>query len=181
MAEKSLRTFTWGFGLRLAALIVLLCNSAAYAASRYVIGLDTQEIRCLEERVYVIDTWVKPTAKEIRRNDYVALILTDAQRPRSAKWRRGQIMVKRVVAAPGDHVSVTRHGVMFSNGPQAWSHGTGLAAAPMLGASPESFERVFTLAEDELFMMGDNPLSYDGRYYGPITDSQIVGRVLWAF
>ena len=51
----------------------------------------------------------------------------------------------------------------------------------MLGVTPESFERAFTLGKGELFMMGDDPLSYDGRYYGPITDSQIVGRVLWAF
>jgi len=182
MPAKTLKDFTWRYGVRLGVLLAGLAATATYAASRYTVGLDTQDTRCLDEWVYVIDTWDRPKAEEVGRDDYLAVVLTAGQTPHAAKWPLNQVMVKKALAtAPGDEIEVTTAGVLFRHGSEAWSHGTALAAAWLLGASPERFVRSFTLAPGQLFMMGDNPLSYDGRYYGPISETQIVGRVLWAF
>jgi conjugal transfer pilin signal peptidase TrbI len=182
MAAKTIKDFTWRHGIRLAALLAGLAATATYAASRYTVGLDTQDTRCLDEWVYVIDTWDRPKAEEVARDDYLAVVLTADQTPRTAKWPLNQVMVKKALAAaPGDQIEVTNAGVFFRHGSEAWSHGAALAAARLIGASPEGFVRSFTLAPGQIFLMGDNPLSYDGRYYGPISETQIVGRVLWAF
>ena len=181
MTNRSLRTLTWQYGLRLTALLAVLSGTAAYAANRYVVGLDTQDTRCLDEWVYVIDTWRKPKAAEVGRGDYIAIVLTDNQTPSTAKWPSGQVMVKRTLGTPGDKVTVTTKGVRFSNQSERWNHGKGLAAVSLLGATPEKFINQYALSDGQLFMMGDNPLSYDGRYYGPIEENQIVGTVVWAF
>lgn len=181
MAKKSLRTFTWQYGIKLAAVVAALAGTATYAANRYVIGLDTQDTRCLEEWVYVIDTWSIPTAADVQVNDYIAIVLTQHQTPATAKWRFGQVMVKRAMATAGDHVEVTLEGVRFSNDRGNWSHGSGLQAAQLLGQTTDTYLKHYKLSDDQLFTMGDNPISYDGRYYGPISENQIVGSVVWAF
>lgn len=181
MAKKSLKTFTWQYGVKFVAVVASLAGTAIYAAERYVIGLDTQDTRCLDEWVYIIDTWVKPTASDVQVDDYVAIVLNESQTPQTAKWRFGQVMVKRAMATAGDDVEVTLDGVKFSDETASWEHGTGLQAAPLLGQNPDSYLAHYKLADDQLFMMGDNPISYDGRYYGPIKENQIVGAVVWAF
>ena len=182
MSGKTVKNFTWAHGVKLVALLLVLGGTAAYAANRYTVGIDTQDTRCLDEWLYVIDTWDKPTADQIRRNDYIAVILTPHQTPPGAKWPAGQVLVKRAVATqPGDLIDVTLSGVRFRHGVNTWTHGTALQATRLLGTTPASYVRSFTLAPGELFVMGDNPLSYDGRYYGPIAENQIVGTVLWAF
>lgn len=185
MAEKKHKTikdFSWRYGVKLVALIAALGGSAAYASSRYTIGLDTQDTRCLDEWFYVIDTWKKPTADDVERHDYVAVRLTTDQIPRNAKFGTGHVMVKRAMATePGDQIQITREGINFSHGSEIWAHGTALEAAEKLGSTPEAFEREIQLGSGELFLMGDNPNSYDGRYYGPVREDQIVGTVLWAW
>lgn len=182
MATKTIKDFTWSYGIKLVCLITALGSTALYAANRYTIGLDTQDTRCLDEWVYVIDTWDKPRAYETRKDQYIAVRLTADQTPKGAKWRPGQVMVKRVLAShPGDRITVTETGVQFQNEEETWSHGDGLAAATLLAAKPEAYLRTFVLSPHELFLMGDNPLSYDGRYYGQVSENQIVGTVVWAF
>lgn len=182
MSKKTIKDFNWRFGVKMGAVILAIGAAYGYLGSRYVVGLDTQENRCLDEWVYVIDTWHRPTAAEVQRDDYVAVALTDAQTPRNALWRAGQVMVKRAVAVqPGDQIKISRGGVTFEHGAEHWTRGTALEAATLLGKTPEDFERKLTLTDGQLFLMGDNPKSYDGRYYGPVDQNQIVGAVVWAF
>lgn len=180
--RKTIKDFDWKVGARIAAIVAVIGASYAYLGSRYSIGLDTQEYRCLDEWIFVIDTWNVPDARDVDRNQYLAVRLTPDQTPENALWPPGMVMVKRAVATDeGDIVSISRDGISFSHGDEHWQHGTGLEAAESVGNSIEQFERELTLREGEVFMMGDNPMSYDGRYYGPISEDQIVGTVIWAF
>lgn len=180
--KKTIKDFSWRYGVKQLALIAALGGSAAYASSRYTIGLDTQDTRCLDEWFYVIDTWNKPKAEDVERLDYVAVRLTQDQIPRNAKFGTSHVMVKRALATDlGDEIQITQQGINFSHGNEIWAHGTALEAAEKLGATPESFEREIHLNNGELFLMGDNANSYDGRYYGTVQEDQIVGTVLWAF
>lgn len=180
--KKTLKDFNWKVGAKVFALCTVIGTGYAYASQRYVIGLDTQEYRCLDDWIFIIDTWDRPNAREVERNDLLAVVLTDAQTPTSALWRTGQVLVKRAVATdPGDVVDISAGGVAFAHGEDHWTHGTALEAAPALGLSEEALTRQLTLSQGELFLMGDNPMSYDGRYYGPVREEQIVGSVLWSF
>lgn len=180
--RKSIKDFSWKFGLKLAAMIGAIGAVTVYVGERYTVGLDTQTNRCLPEWIYIIDTWDRPAASEVEKDDYIAVVLTDAQIPKNALWKSGQVMVKRAMATkPGDHVSITKDGVQFERDGVKWTHGTALEAAKLLGHTEDDYVRSITLKDGELFLMGDNPMSYDGRYYGAANENQILGRVLWAF
>lgn len=179
---RTMADFTWKAGAKVLLIVGIAASGAFYISERYVLGLDTQETRCLDEWIYVIDTWDRPTAAETERDQYVAVGMTDAQTPDNALWSPGQVMVKRAVATkPGDAVTVGHDGVRIRRGDAAWTHGSGLAAAHKLGLSADALSRQFILGPGEMLLMGDHPMSYDGRYYGPAHEDQVVGRVLWAF
>lgn len=179
--KKTLRDFNWKVGAKVFALCTVIGAGYAYASQRYVIGLDTQEFKCLDDWIFIIDTWDRPAADAVGRNDLVAVVLTDAQTPANALWKPGQVMVKRAVGTPGDMVDISSQGIAFAHGDAHWTHGTALEAAASLGISEADLTRQLTVAEGALFLMGDNPMSYDGRYYGQVHEDQIVGSVLWSF
>ncbi len=80
--------------------------------------------------------------------------------------------VKRVIGVGGDELMVG-WGIVFRNGKpldEPYVHQV---------MFPEDPVRV-TLGEDQLFVMGDNRNgSEDSRDYGPIHESQVLGRVCW--
>ena len=179
--KKTLKDFNWKVGAKVFAVCTAVGMGYAYASQRYVIGLDTQEYKCLDDWIFIIDTWDRPGAADVERNDLVAVVLTDAQTPANALWGPGQVMVKRAVAKPDDVADISARGIAFKRGEEHWTHGTALEAAPALGISEEDLTRQITISQGELFLMGDNPMSYDGRYYGQVSEGQIVGSVLWSF
>jgi len=83
-----------------------------------------------------------------------------------------EILVKRVVAVPGDTISMFR-GQVIRNGHY------------LREGIPEELSRADTfpdyiLARDEFFVLGDNRrVSIDSREFGPVSREQVVGRVLF--
>jgi signal peptidase I len=90
-------------------------------------------------------------------------------------------LVKRVIGLPGETISLSG-GNVFING-----H---LLAEPWLpaseqgrtypGPSPEAYalHHPFKIPSGDVYVMGDNrTLSCDSRYWGPISESTIVGKV----
>ena len=90
-------------------------------------------------------------------------------------------LVKRVIGLPGETVSLSG-GNVFINGREL--------AEPWLpaseqgrtypGPSPEAFSlhHPFHVPKGDVYVMGDNrTLSCDSRYWGPIAQSTIVGKV----
>lgn len=55
--RKTLKDFDWRIGAKVLGICTVLGTGFAYASQRYVIGLDTQDARCLDEWFFVIDTW----------------------------------------------------------------------------------------------------------------------------
>ena len=93
--------------------------------------------------------------------------------PQPAPTRSNEIFVKRIVAGPGDTVSVLG-GVVVRNG--VAQHESYIAAC---GASQEcNFPTPVQIPRGEWFVMGDDRgASNDSRNWGPVPIAWIMGRV----
>lgn len=101
----------------------------------------------------------------------------------------GVTLVKRVVAVPGDRVSV-RGGRLYINGAPVQileaadgpSHTEVLAGTPhalLLNYSGGKDYGPTTIAKDRYLLLGDNRgNSHDSRYFGPVPGNLILGRAL---
>ena len=122
---------------------------------------------------------VRP-ADPIQRGDLVLAHTPPSARGLAAE--RGYLpetvpLVKRVAAMAGDEVCVRDHAVSID----------GRQVADQLGADAEGrplpvWTGCRTLGPDEIFLlMPDVPDSFDGRYFGPVPVSAVVGKLvpLW--
>lgn len=84
----------------------------------------------------------------------------------------GRQYIKRIVAVPGDEVSVANGHVIVNQRPLTESY-----LPRGLITQPDVPGRV--LDEDEYYTLGDNrPVSNDSRFFGPVQRRFIVGRVV---
>lgn len=91
-------------------------------------------------------------------------------------------MMKRVLAAKGDAVSVAGDGVRVNGDllPLSAPRNADAAGRPL----PRFPSAQYTLGNTEVLLMSDvSATSFDGRYFGPVTRSQIktVVRPVWTF
>lgn len=84
----------------------------------------------------------------------------------------GRLLLKRIAAAGSDSVC-RENGSIYINGVEA-------AIAKSLsrdGTLLPVWEGCSTLSSGQVFLLGDHPDSFDGRYLGPLSASHIVGVV----
>lgn len=92
----------------------------------------------------------------------------------SIKMPGGAYYVKRVVATAGDTVDL-RDGALWVNGKELTEWGVGRTLP-----QEESISYPITLQEGQIFAVGDNREgSIDSRTFGPLSRSQIRGRLLF--
>jgi signal peptidase I len=90
-------------------------------------------------------------------------------------------LVKRVVGLPGETISVSG-GNVFINGrllSQSWLPSSQQGKTyPGPSPAPYALHRPYKIPQGDVYVMGDNRmLSCDSRYWGPIAESTIVGKV----
>ena len=78
--------------------------------------------------------------------------------------------IKRVVAVGGDTLAFTEDSIAVNG------HVTPISGSPLEGDA--AHESVQTVPDGHVFLLGDNAAaSYDSRGFGPVPESEIVGRV----
>lgn len=139
-------------------------------SERYDLLFDWQLDRCLNARVFFVDTWDK---EPVRNNLMVVDFPID-----SGPIRKGDLVIKRVVGMPGEvmtynamHIE-TNTGFNFSSDIRKGAKHIGFRF-------PE--QSVLTLNDDEYFLAGDLPFSFDSRYWGAINEQHIYGKAYAVF
>jgi signal peptidase I len=88
-----------------------------------------------------------------------------------------QTFIKRVVAGPGDRVSID-NGHVIRNGVQEKDP----YIEPCAGDSSCNFRTPITVPPDDYFMMGDNRgASDDSRFWGPVPNKWVIGIAFFTY
>lgn len=196
----------WAAGAWKAAIALVIGLAVVYAplraaATRYRIVYDSVEgPGCLPYSVFLLD--LKDHA--VGRGTYVVFYTTtlgpfyhaDPEELRSLQRERGQSVVvdrrgvmidgvyrgvaavKQIAGIPGDHVAVTPDGVRI-NGKYMGSlqHAQEGGKLWRMGRRMSEFLRDESVPVGHLWMMGTGR-SYDSRYWGYVSNEQILGRAI---
>jgi len=158
-AKSALREF-----LETIALAVIVVLLVRVVVMNYRVVGHSMEPNIHEGQFLLIDKLFY-AQKAARRGDIIILRPPDVP---------DQIYVKRVIGVPGDTVEV-RTGSVLVNGEQLQEPWT-LMPFPTAAWGPA------TVAEGELFVMGDNrPGSRDSRYFGMLPRDNVIGRAFLCY
>lgn len=160
-------------GVKALILVVLLSSLFTFLTARFRIGIDDQKVPCLGHHVYFIDLKaVEDSPMKGEAYSFVVRLRPLAQidkEPREFTW------AKRLAAAEGDTIEITKDGKFLVNGTVVRDS---LPLAAKLGKEPEYFSRRQVLKKGELYFLGDTETSYDSRYWGPVKVTQLRGKVI---
>lgn len=136
-------------------------------SSKYRIGLDLNEVKCLPWTAYVVKFGRGPFYK----GDYVAF--KSMHGLMGARFE-GKLIGKQVGAVAGDHVLV-KDDVLIINDKVVGALSPDILSK--LGVAHRHFDRDVIVPEGRLLALGTDPRSYDGRYWGWLNTSDVIGWI----
>ena len=177
-SDKSRRTrrtiIEWTILIGSALLIAILIKTFLFQAF-YIPSESMKPTLNVGDRVLV--NKVSYRLHDVNRGDIVVF-----ETPPKAKDANGEIkdLVKRVIALPGESFSTHGGGVYINGRPlkEPYLQKGVQTCAPNTGASGCGDIAATTIPAGDILVLGDNrPASKDSRFFGPIKESSIVGRV----
>jgi len=152
------------FILKALPLSVAMAGAAFYLSSRYEIGIDPQKNTCLDWRVFVVDRY----DTKIDRDKVYAFRSTQME----PFFANGTKIIKYVRGIPGDRVTVGLENIAVNG----TTRGKGLLLADRLGKPESRYIRDEIVPDNMLWFMGTSQDSFDSRYWGYVSSSDVVGR-----
>lgn len=125
--------------------------------------------RCLPFTFYFVD-------KDDSSYSYGDIVVLPADEVGFKYLPKGRDIAKLVVGLPGDTYSIKDNAIYINH--QYWGDLNLLLALDDIEVI-QPFER--TLSENEILALGTEPLSVDGRYFGPIKKEWITGKAYAIF
>lgn len=150
---------------RFALIIVVLAITFIILVGKpLLVNGESMEPNFHNGQVVIVDQISFSGEKMIRRGDVVA-----AKFPADPTKTK---LIKRIVGLPGETVEVKDTHLFINGLPLTEPY------QPRYGEAPYDEIASVTLKDDEYFLAGDNrPGSSDSRLWGPVTHSDILGRV----
>lgn len=150
--------------------ILCACGIVFILGGRYLqethrIGVITTDVKCIEGTVF----WLTAdrTIELERRGKFFF---------KSAGFQPflpdGHIVIKYLAGLPGDRIEVSALGIYINGVKWGDLHAESMKKA---GLTVADVEASYTLADDEILMLGDLPRSFDGRYLGPMKVDRLLG------
>lgn len=155
------RALLWT-AISLAVLYPLL----AMATHNIRIGVDLQEVRCLPWRVYLLELG-RP--EQMTKGGFVAF---KPQNGLMGPKFEGRLVGKMIAGVPGDVLEV-KQDVAYVNGKPVGE----LVLLAKLHAKPGAYDRRETIPAGKILVLGTEQRSYDGRYWGFLEQSAVIGTV----
>ena len=154
------------FWMKGGLIIALIYGSGAAFATRYHFGIDSQHVKCIPGiTFYLIDT----KDHELVRDG----IYSFSARGMEPVFPEGREVVKYLRGLPGDHVVINEQEQVLINDSEV---AVGLKLAYLLNRDPSEFFGAGDLGPDNYWFMGISTMSYDSRYWGTVSEEQIIGR-----
>ncbi len=143
-----------------------------FVAQPYQVKLKSMQ-HTLEPEQYVLVDKLTPRFDTYKRGDIV--VFTPP-----ADWvdGKGTPYIKRVIGVAGDTVEIRDDGIVYIDElpldePYVFSDDGG----PPQATTPPLDQALWTVAEGEVFLMGDHrSSSADSRSFGPVETGQVIGR-----
>lgn len=105
------------------------------------------------------------------------IIYAGSGEPPAQQTAKYEILIKRVVALPGDTVWVTHNEVFVNGRALDEDYGTVNDDPMNVGLYTYAVEAPYLVPEDTLFLLGDNRKnSEDSRFYGPVRRKDVLGK-----
>jgi type IV secretory pathway protease TraF len=157
---------------RFEALCLTLLLLPFFALVFLNIGLryDRQPVRCLSASLYFLNRLAFPQKGDFAEldGDYLA------RASERNRYMQGLFVGKQVVGVSGDVVDVNADGA-YVNGTLV-AKGLGLADI-WFHQSPSYFYKHYVIPEHRVFVVATHPYSNDSRYWGPVPDDAVTGRL----
>lgn len=142
----------------------LIAAAILLIASKFTLAVPSQDYSCLYASYFLVDKQVV----NIQRERLVAFKL-----PRNTPYfAKGTRWIKKLVGMPGDHIVVNIDAVLVNG--KAYKNNMNLLLMK-IDATEAEVTKEFYLADDQYFLIGETPLSYDSRFWGTIQRSDMIG------
>jgi signal peptidase I len=108
----------------------------------------------------------------LKRGDIIAMPMNNAARNYLVKklgYTKDTMLIKRVVGLSGD--LVCRHNSVVTINKRTLV----AARSDRQGNHLQAWNGCRTLSPNQVFLLGDHPASFDSRYFGPVSRSELAG------
>lgn len=143
----------------LIGMSVLIFNAA------FTFAIPAQEYSCLKASYFLVDK----TDQRLERDKLIAFYLPNE----TAYFNQGTRWIKKLVGMPGDAITITENAVVVNG--KGYINNMRLLLMK-LEIDKTDIERELKLGANEYFMIGETPLSYDSRFWGVISEKDVIGN-----